>query len=55
MIEIGRTADDMKAGMTIADLRAFLAEIDRTGLPDTTPVKGTVGFKSQLQKLKAAG
>lgn len=55
MIEIARTATDKKAGMTLADLRAFLAEVDRAGLADASPIKATVGFKSQLQKLTAQG
>jgi hypothetical protein len=54
-IEIARTADDKKQGMTLADLRAFLAEVDRAGIPDTSVVKAAVGFKAQLQKVGVRG
>lgn len=55
MIEITRTADDPKAGMTLADLKAFLAELDRAGISDEAPIKASVGMKLQLQKIKAIG
>lgn len=54
-IEIARVADDKKAGMSLGDVRAFLAEVDRAGIPDTALVGATVGFKQQLQKLKVSG
>lgn len=55
MIEIARTADDKRAGMTIIDLRLFLAEAARAGISDDAPIKAVVGFKMQLQKLSAQG
>lgn len=54
-IEIARTADDKKVGMSLADVRAFLAEVDRAGIPNTAMVGAVVGFKAQLQKLKVTG
>lgn len=54
-VQIARTADDKKQGMSVGDVRLFLAEVDRAGLDDTAQVKAVVGFKMQLQKLAAEG
>jgi hypothetical protein len=55
MIELSRVADDKKAGMSLGDVRAFLDEADRAGLPDGSKVQAEVGFKAQLRKLKVQG
>lgn len=51
-VEIARLADDKKAGMTFGDLKLFLAEAERAGIPDHAPIKATVGFKQQLQRIQ---
>lgn len=54
-VEIARTADDKKVGMSVADLRLFLAEVDRAGIPNEAVLQIRVGFKSQLHRIAVAG
>lgn len=54
-VEIARTADDKKLGMSLADLKAFIAEADRAGIPDSALLAIRVGFKSQLHRIAVKG
>lgn len=47
------TADDKSAGMTLQELQAFIDDCYRLDMPVTTPVKATVGFRAQLQRVGA--
>ena len=38
--------------MTVGELRAFLEEADRAGLPDEVPVLVDIGWKRQLTKVE---
>ena len=53
-VTITYEANDKRQGMTLGELQAFLAEAQRAGLPTTSPVKVTTGWRSQIATLKAA-
>ena len=47
------TAADPKAGITVSQLRDFLAAIDASGtVPDTVPLRARVGWKAQIHSLE---
>jgi hypothetical protein len=39
--------------MTLADLREFVAELDKAGAADTTVIKGRVNFGGTVRSLSA--
>lgn len=44
--------ENRKAGMTLGEVRAFVAEADRAGITDTTIVWAGVGWRGQLQQVQ---
>lgn len=56
MIHVRVDADDRKAGMTVAEVAAFLTEVERaydtTGPKIAVRVKARVGMRGQLRALE---
>lgn len=46
-------AADPKAGATISEVYQWLHHLNGLGIDLRTPVKAVVGFRGQLQKIKA--
>jgi hypothetical protein len=40
--------------LTLADVRAFVAEMDQAGAADSTPVNGAVTLRGRLKELRAS-
>lgn len=51
MILVEYRADDMKAGLTVAELYQALQHISATGADPRRTIKAVVGFRGQLQKI----
>lgn len=43
-----KTADDKKTGLTLGDLRQFIAEAERADIDPGTLVRATAGMRGQL-------
>lgn len=41
------------SSLTLADVRAFVAEMDAAGAADSTPVDGAVTLRGRLKELRA--
>lgn len=49
------TANDRKAGMTLADLAALVSLASNYGYTPDTPVKALCGLRSQIKELRVGG
>lgn len=45
------TADDPKAGLTLAELAVFVQQAMRLDTPPETPVHVAIGFGAQVQRI----
>lgn len=45
------TADNPKAGMTLAELALFVQQAMRADTPPETPVHVAIGFSAQVQRI----
>jgi hypothetical protein len=50
-VTLGRAAEDKKAGMTLAEVAAFVQEAYRLDVDPTVTVAARVGFSGQLQSI----
>lgn len=48
---IKHQAEDRKAGLTLADVIAFVQDCERQDVARETPVGGLTGFRGQLNEL----
>lgn len=54
-ITVSQEAVDRKAGMTLAELEAFVRDARTAGLPGDMPIRVTTGWASQIRMLEVAG
>lgn len=52
---VGVRANDKKAGMTLSEVSAFVFDALQVGLPGDTKVEVSIGFRSQIQEIRASG
>ncbi len=52
MIKIEHAAAEKKQGMTLAELREFVAQTMRDDLPDSTRLHAVIGLNGRLQRLE---
>jgi len=50
---VTREPRDRKRGMTLGEMRAFLAAADAVGVPDAAHLKANIGWRGQLTQLEA--
>jgi len=54
-IQILHEAEDKREGMTLAELKLYMADCERYGVPDGQTVKITATWKNSIKEIRAAG